>query len=227
MENLKTYAIILASGTGSRYGSDLPKQFTFLGDKLIIEYPLDTFENSDSIDEILLVVPNDYIDLAKNIVSKNNYKKVKNVISGGKTRKDSSYNAISYLKDEEAVVLIHDGVRPFVSQKIIADCISALQQYDAIGVAIDTTDTIIEVEDNFIKAIPERRSLKRIQTPQGFKLSVIRKAHELAKNDSNFTDDCGLVVKYGLADVYIVEGSNKNIKLTYPEDLYIAEKYCS
>ena len=103
----------------------------------------------------------------------------------------------------------------------------ALNEYNAVGVAIPTTDTIIEVENGIIKNIPPRKKLMNIQTPQCFKLSLIQKAHELSKGDPDFTDDCGLVVKYNLADIYIVNGDRNNFKITYPEDFYLAEKLCN
>lgn len=120
--------------------------------------------------------------------------------------------------------MIHDCARPFVSQRIIKDCIKALEQYSAVGVAIPTSDTIVETNNGIIKNVPPRSNLMRMQTPQGFKMSVIKEAHELSKNDKNFTDDCGLIVKNGLCDVYIVNGDDKNIKITYPSDISLAEK---
>ena len=156
---------------------------------------------------------------------KNNYKKVVSLLNGGETRKDSSYIGISSIIEKDANVIIHDCARPFLSQRIIKDCVEALKNYDAIDVAIPTADTIIEVDEkNTIKNIPVRANLRRGQTPQCFKLSVIKKAHELSKNDKNFTDDCGLIVKYNLCDVYVVEGEIENIKITYPSDIYMADR---
>ena len=144
-------------------------------------------------------------------------------MNGGEQRKDSSYIGIHSVQEDEANVLIHDCARPFVSKKIINDCVEALKTYKAVGVAIPSTDTIIEVENNIIKSIPPRRKLMRIQTPQCFKLSLIKKAHELSKNDKEFTDDCGLIIKHNLSEIYIVEGDRNNFKITYPEDFYLAE----
>ena len=107
---------------------------------------------------------------------------------------------------------------------IIDNCISALENYDAVNVAVPAVDTIIEVEDNLIKSTPNRSSLMQVQTPQCFKLTLIKKAHELAKNDTNFTDDCGLITKNNLADVFVVQGDIENFKITYPKDFYLAEK---
>ena len=225
MSDLKNYGIILASGTGSRYGADIPKQFVKIAGKTILEHTVDAFEKSDDIDEIIVVITPEYRTLAEEILKKNSYKKVSKLLNGGEIRKDSSYIGISSINDNEANVLIHDCARPFVSSRIISDCVKALNKYDVVGVAVPSQDTIITVdENNFIQNIPNRADLRRIQTPQCFKLSVIKKAHELSKDDRNFTDDCGLVVKYKLADVYIVEGDVNNIKITYPNDIYMAEK---
>ena len=120
---------------------------------------------------------------------------------------------------------IHDCARPFLNDKIITDCVRALKTYVAVDVAIPSADTIIKInENNIIDSIPQRSKLKRGQTPQCFKLSIIKKAHELSKNDANFTDDCGLIVKYNLGDVYVVDGDNENIKVTFPSDIFLADR---
>ena len=221
---MKNYAVVLASGTGSRLGSKTPKQFLMLKDKTILEHTVEVFEKSDKINEIIIVITPEYHEIANEILSKNNYSKVSKLLDGGAMRKDSSYIGINAITDLEANVLIHDCARPFISQDIINNCIQALEKYNAVAVAIPSADTIIEVdESNIIQAIPNRTRLRRIQTPQCFKLSIIKKAHELAKNDTNYTDDCGLILKYNLADIYVLNGDNDNIKITYPSDLYLAE----
>lgn len=224
-------AVILSAGSGSRFGSYVPKQFINLAGRNVIEYTIAAFEQNDKIDEICVVADVDYHKKLFEIVNNNNFKKVKRIIQGGKERKDSSFNAISEYKNFSDVNLIfHDAVRPFVSQRIINDTIEALKKYNAIDVAIPTSDTIIQVNQisRIIKAIPQRRKLQRGQTPQGFKLGVIQKAHELALLDSNkpmFTDDCGLVNQYLPNEkIFVVSGDEKNIKITYPEDLLFAEK---
>ena len=225
MENkVLNYAIVLASGTGSRYGSELPKQFSKIAEKTILENTLDVFENNDNIDKIILVITPNYLGFVQNILVQGGYKKVDKIIEGGELRKDSSYNGVFAIDDEDANVLIHDCARPFVTDRIINDCILALNNYKAVNVAIPAVDTVIEVENNFIKSTPNRSSLMQVQTPQCFKLSLIKKAHELAKNDTNFTDDCGLITKHNLADVYVVQGDIENFKITYPKDFYLAEK---
>ena len=225
---MKTYAIILASGSGNRFGGDLPKQFTKIAGRTILERSIEVFEGVNGvngIDSIILVVTPQYKELAAEIVRKNNYKKVFKIIEGGKLRKDSSFNGVFAIEDEEANVLIHDCARPFISEEVVKNCIRALETHNAVGVAIPSTDTIIEVKDGIIKNIPMRDTLMRVQTPQCFKLSLIKKAHELSKNDTDFTDDCGLILKHNLADIFVVEGNRENIKITYPEDTLLAEIY--
>lgn len=218
---MKNISIILASGTGERFGENIPKQFYKIKNKTILEYSLDAFEQNKNIDEIILVTNPNFNDLSREIVFKNNYKKVVKIVNGGATRVDSSRIGTSYA-DDDSNVLIHDAVRAFVTQKIIDDNIEALKKYEAIGTAIDTIDTIIEIDENgFIKKIPQRNMLKRIQTPQSFRAKLIKQAHEIAlkNNDKNFTDDCGLILKYNLAPIFLVQGDEKNLKITQKSDL--------
>lgn len=224
-------AVILSAGSGSRFGSDIPKQFINLAGKNIIEYTIAAFEQNDKIDEICIVADTIYHEKLLEISKNNNFTKVKKIIQGGAERKDSSYNAIKeYQKQKDINLIFHDAVRPFVSQRIINDCIESLEKYNAIDVAIPTADTIIQIDEisKTIENIPTRSKLQRGQTPQAFKLEIIKKAHELANQDKNepmFTDDCGLVKQY-LANekIFVVNGEEKNIKITYPEDLLYAEK---
>ena len=222
-KKIKNYALILASGKGSRYGADIPKQFIKIAGKTIFEYTVEAFERTQEIDEIIIVVTPEYRNLAEEILNKNKYNKINQLLNGGETRKESSYIGISSINDNEANVLIHDCARPFVSKKIITDCIKALDKYNAAVVAIPAVDTIMEIENNTVASIPDRNKLMCAQTPQCFKLSLIKKAHELAKNDCNFTDDCGLILKNHLAFIHIVEGARENMKITYKSDIYTAQ----
>lgn len=226
---MKNIAVILASGTGERIGANVPKQFLKIKNKSIIEYSIEAFENNRFIDEIVMVVNLDFRDLFEEILEKNNYKKIVRVLNGGKIRMESAFIGIKDVDDEDNV-LIHDGVRPFVSEKIINDCIVALEKYNAVGVGISSVDTIVELEENnVIKHIPQRKFLRRIQTPQCFKGHIIKKAHELAIKDNlkTFTDDCGLVLKYNLTPIFMIDGDEKNIKITQPQDLEFAENLLS
>lgn len=221
---MKNYAIILSSGKGTRYSSKIPKQFVKIAGKTIFEHSIEAFQNSKYIDAIIVVITPEYRDYAEEILSNNKYNKVISLLNGGEIRKESSYIGVNFIKDDEANVLIHDCARPLVTQRIIKDCVKALDKYNAVNVAIPSTDTVITVKDNFIESIPERENLMQSQTPQCFKLSLIKKAHELSKNDKNFTDDCGLVVKYKLSNIYIIKGDTENIKITYSSDLNLAKE---
>lgn len=220
-------AIILAGGSGSRLSKDIPKQFMLVNGKQIIEYAIDTFEQCTRIDEICIVSKSDYLEHVKTLVQRNGYKKIKKVLAGGKERYDSSLAAINAYTDNSLNLLFHDAARPLVSERIINDCIDALNTYNAVNVAVKTTDTIIAVDDNgCIDFIPNRASLRNVQTPQCFKLGTIRKAYELAMKDPNFTatDDCGIVKHYLPQEpIFIVNGDYANIKITHKEDLIILQ----
>ena len=219
-------AVVLGGGIGNRFGATVPKQLLSLSGKTLVEHCVTAFSAAPGVDEVLLVMPADYADEAAKLAGD----QVRAVIPGGVTRSDSVRNALAYLgarhPAETTGVLLHDAARPLVSQRIIADCITALRTNDAVGTAIPTSDTIVIAEDGVMSHVPPRETLYRCQTPQCFRLSVIAKAHELAASDPAFvpTDDCGVVLRY-LPDVpvRIVKGSEQNIKVTYPGDLAIAE----
>ena len=225
---MKNIAVILAGGSGSRLGNDTPKQFLKVAGKQVIEHTIDVFENCPQIDEICIVSKPDYTAEVESLVVKNQYKKVKKILNGGKERYDSSLAAIHAYTDDEANLLFHDAVRPLVNERIIEDCIAALQKYNAVDVASMTTDTIISVDDNeCIDFIPNRTKLRNGQTPQCFKRGTIRRAYELALADPDFTttDDCGTVRRYLPEEpIYVVAGDNSNMKLTYMEDLFLLDK---
>lgn len=222
---MKNIAIILASGTGERFGENIPKQFFEFRGKTLLEHALDTFERNKNIDKIILVTNPKFRDLAEEILARSSYTKITKVLNGGATRVESSYIGTSEAPDD-ANVLIHDAVRAFVTPKIIDDNIEALKKYEAIGTAIDTIDTIVQVDkDGVITAIPTRKYLKRVQTPQSFRATLIKQAHRLAlkEENTNFTDDCGLILHYKLAPIHIVEGDELNIKITHKNDLKVIE----
>jgi len=228
---MKNIAIILAGGSGNRFGLNIPKQFAKVAGKTLIEHTLDVFQKNNLIDEICIVIKSDWIDKVEEIVIKGGYSKVKKVLNGGEERKDSSLSAINAYKSEQNSdnynLIFHDAVRPFVTDGIIQKCIEALSHYSAIDVAIPATDTIIEVKNSVITNIPNRSDMMQGQTPQCFKLKTIAQAYNIAQKDSNFkaTDDCGIVKKY-LPDeeIFVVHGSVENIKITYEQDIFMADK---
>ncbi len=225
---MKNIAIILAGGNGTRMGEGTPKQFFKVAGQSIIEHTVSAFESNNFIDEIFIVMNPHYMMNVENMVIANEWKKVKKILNGGKERYDSSLAAINAC-DEECNLIIHDAVRPLVNNRIINDVVSALKKYNAIDVAVPASDTIIQVDEsgNFIESIPNRNFLRRGQTPQGFKLSTIKKAYDIALKDKNFisTDDCGVVKKYLPKEkIFVVSGEESNIKLTYKEDIYLLDK---
>lgn len=225
---MRNIAIILAGGSGSRFGADMPKQFLKVAGKMIIEHTIDAFERHPQIDEIALVSRKDFIEEMEQLAPKNGYRKLRKVLCGGKERYHSSLAAIEAYTNDDDRLLIHDGVRPLISERVITDCIKALDTFDAVDVAVPTTDTIIELsEDGSISRIPQRRLLRNVQTPQCFRRETIARAFELALKDPDFfpTDDCSLVHKYlPEIPIHVVEGESTNIKITYPEDLALAER---
>ena len=225
---MKNIAIILAGGSGRRMGGPLPKQFLEVNNRTILEYTIDKFEHAECIDEIAIVTHTDYVDKMQQIISSNPWKKVTQVLLGGKERTDSTLSALRAYTNEDDRLLIHDGVRPMVSQQIIQKVCSALSEYDVVNLAIPAVDTIIEVKDGVMVAAPRRDLLRQVQTPQGFKRKTLALAYEKALADPDFmaTDDCGVVFKYHPASpIKIVDGETSNIKITYKEDLEILKKH--
>lgn len=216
-------AVILAGGSGTRLGGQLPKQFLEVEGRTILEHSILAFEHNAQIDEIAIVSRPDYVDEVKALVSRGGYAKVRQVLAGGKERYDSSLAAIRAYAADDCCLLLHDAVRPAVSQRIINDCIEALQSYDAVDVAIPATDTIIRVDNKeCICDIPPRAALRQCQTPQCFRRGLIKRAYDVALADPAFvaTDDCSVVHKYLPNEpIKVVRGETTNIKVTYPEDL--------
>lgn len=216
-------AVLLAGGSGRRMGAPEPKQFIEIAGRTILEHSIRAFHQHNGIDRIVIVSHADYIDRVKAIAKP--YPKVSNVVPGGKERYDSTLNAIKTVNEGDRL-LIHDSVRPLVSQRIISDCLSALDDYNAVDVAIPCTDTIIEVDtEGHISRIPQRSTLRNVQTPQCFTLEIIRRAYEIGLQDPDFvtTDDCGVVHRYLPQEpIFVVTGETTNIKVTYPEDLILA-----
>jgi 2-C-methyl-D-erythritol 4-phosphate cytidylyltransferase len=222
----QTVAVVLGGGAGSRFGAAMPKQLLTLDGKTLVEHCVSAFAEAPGIDEVLLVMPAAHADEAKQLVGD----KVSAVIDGGVTRSDSVRNALAYLiarlPPETTGVLFHDAARPLVTQQIIAACVASLQTHDAAGTAIPTSDTILVANDGVLSHCPPRETLFRAQTPQCFRLAVIAKAHDLAARDPAFTptDDCSVVLRYlPEVPIHLIQGSERNLKITYPADLAIAE----
>lgn len=219
---MKVSAIIVAAGTGSRMGSDTKKQFLLLSNKPILAHTLTNFEQNEIIDEIVLVCGDGDIPFCRKLVQAYQITKAAKIVVGGQDRQASVRLGLEQVESD--FVLVHDGVRPFLTGGLIERLVERLQLQDAVVPAVPVKDTIKVVGENGeIVSTPPRKSLWAIQTPQAFRLSVIKKAHELAEQH-NFqgTDDASLVENLGRS-VYIIEGDYENIKITTPEDLSIAE----
>lgn len=226
----KNIAIVLAGGVGSRMGAGYPKQFLKIAGKTALEHTIANFQNHLEIDEIIIVAERHSYRRIEDIVSKAGFSKVNRIIFGGKERSDSTLSAITALEGEsdECKLIIHDAVRPLLAAEVISECIKRLDTYNAVDVAIPAVDTIVHVDNatNEIIEIPKRAEYFQGQTPQAFKLGTIKKAYEIyTKGGIEGTCDCSIVLKT-LPDekISIVEGSETNIKLTRPVDLFIADK---
>ena len=224
-------AIILAGGTGSRMGADKPKQFIEVDGRTVIERCIDAFEAAPGIDEIAVVMHPQWTALMHNVAEHNTWKKLKKILEGGSERYMSSLNAIAAYIDypDDTNLLLHDAARPWVSQEVIARTVQALTHHEAVAVGIPSTDTVWEVRQDFDKQlskfivrIPERSTMWRAQTPQAFRLPIIRDAYQHALQDPQFhaTDDCGVVRNYlPGTKIIIVPGEEQNRKITFKEDL--------
>ena len=226
---METVAVILAAGSGSRTGLSTPKQFLPLGGKTVLEHSVQTFHNHPGIDQVVIVTAPEFIERVQGIVKSNNWNKVTAVLAGGKERFDSSLSAVHHFKDNpDLVMLFHDAARPLVSERIITDTLTAMESYNAVDVAIPAVDTIVQcdVKGSVMESIQDRSLLWRMQTPQGFRQKTIQEAYSIALKDPQFTatDDCGTVLRYLPSEkVGIVRGSERNIKLTYADDIALLE----
>jgi len=224
---MRMVAVVLGGGVGQRLGAGMPKQLLTLGGQTLIERCVAAFEAAPGVDEILVVMARGYTGPVRELLA--GYQKVTAVIEGGATRPESTRAALAAIAEGSGTdcgVLLHDAARPLVDQKIIADCVAALEAHDAAGVAVPASDTMVITENGVMHSVPPRERLFRCQTPQCFRLSVIARAHELAAADPEFapTDDCGVVLRYlPGTPVHIVPGSERNMKVTYPHDLALAE----
>jgi 2-C-methyl-D-erythritol 4-phosphate cytidylyltransferase len=225
---MRTVAVVLGGGTGQRIGAAVPKQLLKLGGRTLLEHCVAAFEQAPGVDEILVVMAADWVEQVRGMLAEGGYTKVTGVIAGGAARPDSTRVALAAIAGggSDQGVLLHDAARPLVDQRIIADCVAALAVHEAAGVAVPASDTMVITNDGVMHSMPKRETLWRCQTPQCFRLAVIVRAHQLAAADPDFapTDDCGVVLRYlpGV-DVHIVPGSERNLKITYPQDLAVAE----
>lgn len=205
--------ILLASGTGERFGDPLPKQFHLLGGKPVYLHALETGIASKLFEEIVMVCHPDWIDKVEQPIT---------LVEGGATRAASSYKGLLAAGEKTEIVLIHDATRPFVSERIFRENVEVAKKHGACDTCIASYDTLVQSESGqTIDRIPNRSHFLRGQTPQSFSYPLILKAYQKFY-DPGATDDCQLILKLG-HPVHIVQGEVTNIKITTPNDLMLAE----
>lgn len=216
-------AIILAGGKGKRMKSDISKQYIDLNGKPILYYTIEKFKRNNLIDKIILVIPKDEIEYCKKNVLEAYDIDVDLIVEGGKERQDSVYNALNEAKDSD-IVLIHDGARPFVSQRIIDEAVKYARSYGAAAPGVMPKDTIkVRGTDKFSIKTLKRDELVAVQTPQAFDFETIYNYHKkIRENNIQVTDDT-MVVEYFGEKVFLYDGEYTNIKITTPEDLILAD----
>lgn len=216
-------AVILSGGRGKRMGSSLSKQFILINEKPMLYYTIKKFRENKLIDEIILVLPKDEIEYCKKEVLEKYNIFVDKIVEGGRERQDSVFNGLNAI-DNGDIVLIHDGARPFVTDKIIEDGIKGAKKFKAAAPGVMPKDTIkIKNKDNLSKETLNREKLVAVQTPQVFDYNLILECHKKIKeNNIKVTDDTMVVETFG-NKVFLYEGSYTNIKITTPEDLILAK----
>lgn len=226
------YGVVLAGGVGSRMGNvGKPKQYLLIGDKPILIHTLEKFYMQSEFEKVLVLCPQEWMSHTKNLIKKyiRDTERVV-VLQGGDTRNETIMNAISYIEsqgnlNEDTIIVTHDSVRPFVTQRILEENIQYAKEYGACDTAVAATDTIVCSDDNVvISDIPERRKMYQGQTPQTFKALKLKNLYQaLSEEEKNLLTDAAKIFVMKGEKVHIVEGEVFNIKITYPYDLRVAE----
>lgn len=231
MQERSNTAIVLAAGQGKRMGTKVQKQYLEILNKPVLFYSLHVFQNSDIIDEIILVVGKDQEEYCKReIVEKYGFTKVTQIVEGGHERYASVANGLEAMTTEDGIVFIHDGARPFIDDEILERAYSETLEHHACVVGMPVKDTIkIADEHGFSNQTPNRNLVWMIQTPQVFEKSRIKKAYRMLMNreDIQVTDDASVLEVVLGEKVRLVQGSYENIKITTPEDIEIAQIFAS
>jgi len=221
---MKNTAIILGAGAGRRFKGEIPKQFLPLGQKSIIGHTVETFQRATSIESILVVVPEEWINRCAAELKAHTFHKVQDVIAGGETRQLSCWCALQYLKsDPPQIVVVHDAVRPLVTEEMIE--IAVQEGHEGMTFGLRAVDTVVECIDGEIAEVLPRQQIYQIQTPQSFPFSILWNAHKKALEAEirDASDDAGLVLRAGHR-VKVLEGNPRNIKITDPVDLELAKR---
>lgn len=220
-------AIIVAAGAGKRFGNERPKQFVELLGKPLIIHTIEPFESCPAIDEIVLVAAEDRIDEFRELLSGQPFHKITAIVPGGVTRARSVRNGLDAIDAGSAwIAAVHDGARPLVTVNEITQTVEAASLHGAACLVAELTDTIKRVDHGFISETVPRSDLRRALTPQAFQYDMLRKAFDATELGDDVTDECCLVERTGIR-IFCVEGSSRNIKVTRPEDLKLAEMYLS
>ncbi len=224
---MKTVAIIPTGGSGKRLGADIAKQYLFLNELPVLVHTLLAFQQTNAISDVVLVVPQDDIAFVRRqIVEKYGLTKVTTIVAGGKERQDSVRNGLRAIAGGCDIVIVHDGVRPLVTEEMIIQVATAATEGSAASMGVKAKDTIKETNDeNIVASTLPRHHLWQTQTPQAFQYDILCRAYEAAENDQHYgTDDASLVERIGI-NVQMIAGSYRNIKITTPEDLIMAEAF--
>lgn len=217
------FAIIVAAGSGTRFGSKIPKQFLEIGGKPLLIHTLEKFENCAAIDEIVVILSADEIANFNLTLEKFNFSKLTKTVAGGATRAESVRNGLNAIDSEKCeIVAVHDGARPFVSVEEIGETIEKARKIGAACLVAKVTDTIKQVANGKIIGTIDRENLRRALTPQTFRFEILQRAFAPENFDANATDECFLVEKLG-CEIAFVDGSARNIKITTLEDFAVAE----
>lgn len=221
----KVFAVIAAAGSGIRLGGTTKKQFLLLKEKPILVLTLQRFEHCPDIDEIAIAVPEDEIVGTESLLTHFRLHKVSKVIAGGEKRQDSVWNVLSKLDLKPSdIVLVHDGVRPFIDSKKISQIVNICKEYDAVVLAVQPKDTIRRSNGSgYFDQMLDRNALWLVQTPQGFKASLLLKAFERARKEKFYSTDEAALVERLDVKARIVQGSYDNIKITTEEDLELGK----
>jgi 2-C-methyl-D-erythritol 4-phosphate cytidylyltransferase len=224
----KVIALVPAAGMGKRMGAEINKQYLLLAGKPILAHTLQVFQDAPFIDDIYVVIPAAEIPYCQeHVVARHGLTKVRLIVPGGAERQHSVMNGLQAVTGagNDDVVLIHDGVRPFVPPRVLERAVEVARRHDGALVAVPAKDTVKVVMDGIVRATPPREDLWLAQTPQAFRYPIIRAAHEIAAAERYLgTDDASLVERLG-KDIHIVMGDYRNIKITTPEDLILAEAF--
>ena len=220
-------AVVPAGGAGTRMGGTIPKQFLKLNGKPILYYTLKTLQDCGIISELILVVPKkEYDNACADWLGKPEI--VKKIVIGGEKRQDSVYNGFCEVSPQTEIVLVHDGVRPFLSRRMIQESVDVAREYGAAITAIPIYDTIKRVDTSgLVSQTVDREGLWRVQTPQVFRYKLLKEAFKKANSEKFTGTDEGTLIEHLGKPVKVVEGSERNIKITRPEDLWLSEIFIS